>query len=319
MRLRDLLNYTKTSISKNSFNNFSKYFADKEDEDDQDEFTFEAKLQKIYDLILNEKVTDLNFITKESGCGTLEECVLKIRYLENKRIIENHYIDLNSKTVKKCSIEDEKLLQKYCGFIYNQHLQIDEITLKLPTTTNKNYHQEKERVYQEILYLYDKYLLNGIRLNKVDRYISYYTIDKKRQKLDVTMIKCPNCGANNELKRYTKVRDLLFSKYEREASIEEISAFMDIPCDKLVSIIESVAFTREMEFDCSDDNRELVDNKILIDNELSLLDAFSKSLINCRYYQGFTQCETAEILGVSQVKVSREEKLILSRMRSNII
>ena len=120
-------------------------------------------------------------------------------------------------------------------------------------------------------------------------------------------------------KRYTKVRDLLFSKYEREASIEEISAFMDIPCDKLVSIIESVAFTREMEFDCSDDNRELVDNKILIDNELSLLDAFSKSLINCRYYQGFTQCETAEILGVSQVKVSREEKLILSRMRSNII
>ena len=206
MRLKDLLNYTKTSISKSTFDNFSRYFADKEDENDIDEFTFEEKTQKIYDLILNENVIDLNFITKESGCNTLEECVLKIRYLENKRIIENYYIDLNSKTIKKCSIEDEKLLQKYCGFIYNQHLQIDEITLKLPNTTNKNYHQEKERVYQEILYLYDKYLLNGIRLNKVDRYISYYTIDKKRQKLDVTMIKCPNCGANNELKRYTKVR-----------------------------------------------------------------------------------------------------------------
>lgn len=206
MRLRDLINYTKTSVSKTSFNNFSKYFADKEDEEDKDEYTFEEKIDKIYDLIVNEKVTDLNFITTESGCNTLEECVLKIRYLENKRIMENYYIDLNSKTVKKCSIEDEKLLQKYCGFIYNQHLQIDEITLKLPTTTNKNYHQEKERVYQEILHLYDKYLLNGIRLNKVDRYISYYTIDKKRQKLDVTMIKCPNCGANNELKRYTKVR-----------------------------------------------------------------------------------------------------------------
>lgn len=206
MRLRDLVNYTNTSISKDSFNNFSRYFADKDDEDDVDEYTFEEKVQKIYDLIVNQNVIDLNFITEESGCNTIEECVLKIRYLENKRIIENYYIDLNSKTVKKCSLEDEKLLQKYCGFIYNQHLQIDEITLKLPSTTNKNFHQEKEKVYQEILYLYDKYLLNGIKLNKVDRYISYYTIDKKRQRLDITTIKCPNCGANNDLKRYTKVR-----------------------------------------------------------------------------------------------------------------
>ena len=93
---------------------------------------------------------------------------------------------------------------------------------------------------------------------------------------------------------------------------------MDISCDKLISIIESVAFTREMEFEYSDDNREFVDNKILIDNEISLLDTFSKSLINCRYYQGFTQSETAQILGVSQVKVSREEKLILNRIRSKI-
>ena len=119
-------------------------------------------------------------------------------------------------------------------------------------------------------------------------------------------------------KRYIKVRDLLYIKLEREASIEEISAFMDISCDKLISIIESVAFTREMEFEYSDDNREFVDNKILIDNEISLLDTFSKSLINCRYYQGFTQSETAQILGVSQVKVSREEKLILNRIRSKI-
>lgn len=119
-------------------------------------------------------------------------------------------------------------------------------------------------------------------------------------------------------KRYIKVRDLLFIKLEREASIEEISAFMDISSDKLITIIESVAFTKEIDFEYSDDNREFVDNKILIDNELSLLDGFSKSLINYRYYQGFTQSETAEMLGVSQVKVSREEKLILSRIRSNL-
>jgi hypothetical protein len=47
MRLKDLIKFTNTSISKDSFNNFSRYFADKEDEDDIDEFTFEEKTQKI--------------------------------------------------------------------------------------------------------------------------------------------------------------------------------------------------------------------------------------------------------------------------------
>ena len=119
-------------------------------------------------------------------------------------------------------------------------------------------------------------------------------------------------------KKYVKVRDLLFSKYEREATIKEISAFMDISEQQLISIIESVAFTSEIEFEYSDDKREIIDNKILIESELSNLDLFSKLLINYRYYQGFTQSETAQMLGVSQVKVSREEKLILSRIRNNI-
>ena len=66
------------------------------------------------------------------------------------------------------------------------------------------------------------------------------------------------------------------------------------------------------------DKREEIDNKILLDNELSSMDEFDRSLIEFRYYQGYTQSETADALGVSQVKVSRQEKLILSRMKSNI-
>ena len=48
------------------------------------------------------------------------------------------------------------------------------------------------------------------------------------------------------------------------------------------------------------------------------MDEFDRSLIEYRYYFGYTQSETADVLGVSQVKVSRQEKLILSRMKSNI-
>ena len=71
----------------------------------------------------------------------------------------------------------------------------------------------------------------------------------------------------------------LLNKYEKEPSIHEISLFMEIEESKLISIIESVAFTHEMNIEYSDDNREKLDNKILIDSELNELDLFSKTLI----------------------------------------
>ena len=66
------------------------------------------------------------------------------------------------------------------------------------------------------------------------------------------------------------------------------------------------------------DDREDIINKILINEELTSLNESDRLLIDYRYYQGFTQSETAEMLGISQVKVSRQEKLILSRMKNNI-
>lgn len=119
-------------------------------------------------------------------------------------------------------------------------------------------------------------------------------------------------------KKYLKVKELLASKYEREISIKEISAFMEIEENKLINIIECVSFTYDIEYELGDDNRESIDNKILIENELSNLDLFSQSLINYRYYLGLSQSETADLLGVSQVKVSRSEKMILNKIRSNI-
>lgn len=119
-------------------------------------------------------------------------------------------------------------------------------------------------------------------------------------------------------KKYLKVKELLASKYEREISIKEISAFMEIDENKLINIIECVSFTYDMEYEYGDDKRESIDNKILIENELSNLDLFSQNLINYRYYLGLSQSETADLLGVSQVKVSRSEKMILNKIRSNI-
>jgi RNA polymerase sporulation-specific sigma factor len=66
------------------------------------------------------------------------------------------------------------------------------------------------------------------------------------------------------------------------------------------------------------DEREEVDTRLLLEDGLNELNEFEKSLIDYRYYQDYTQSETAEALGVTQVKVSREEKLILRKMKNKI-
>ena len=122
-------------------------------------------------------------------------------------------------------------------------------------------------------------------------------------------------------KRYLSIKSMLTSKLEREPSFSEIALFMEIDEGVLRNVIETIAFTKstdESDYDYGNDKREEIDNKILLDNELSSMDEFDRSLIEFRYYQGYTQSETADALGVSQVKVSRQEKLILERMKSNI-
>ena len=122
-------------------------------------------------------------------------------------------------------------------------------------------------------------------------------------------------------KKYQKVRELLNAKYEREATFSEICSFMEVKEGDLLKIIQSVAFTKS--YEPTDDNQtfyeEDYDTKLYVSEMLESLNDFDKSLISCRYYQGLTQSETADTLGVSQVKVSRQEKLILSRIRANTL
>lgn len=124
----------------------------------------------------------------------------------------------------------------------------------------------------------------------------------------------------NVYKKYLNVKKLLTNKYNREVTFKEISNFMEIDEKTLLNIIESITFTKniEEEYNYGKDNRDEIDDKILIQNELESLNEFDKSLIQYRYFDGFSQSETAEALGVSQVKVSRCEKMILSKMKNNI-
>lgn len=119
-------------------------------------------------------------------------------------------------------------------------------------------------------------------------------------------------------KKYLEVKELLNNKYNREVSFSEICKFMNISETTLLSIIEGVSFTKNIDYDYGNDYRKDIDNKILLESEINNLNEFDKSIIYYRYYNDYSQNETAKVLNTSQAKISREEKLILSKMKRNI-
>lgn len=123
-------------------------------------------------------------------------------------------------------------------------------------------------------------------------------------------------------KRYLKVRELLGKKFNREPTFEEICAYMNISSRALLSIIESVSVSKEIDevgYKLSSDEETSMDDIISLNHSLGLLSSEEKRLIDYRYYQGYTQDETASLMGMTQVKVSRSERLILNKIKREII
>ena len=60
-------------------------------------------------------------------------------------------------------------------------------------------------------------------------------------------------------------------------------------------------------------------DKLLLKEIVAALPPKERQLIVLRYFRDLTQAKTAEILGISQVQVSRMEKKILLRLRENIL
>ena len=60
---------------------------------------------------------------------------------------------------------------------------------------------------------------------------------------------------------------------------------------------------------------EEMTDKLALAEAISKLDARSQQIIKLRFYRDLSQQQTAEILGITQVKVSREEKKIFEFLR----
>ena len=129
----------------------------------------------------------------------------------------------------------------------------------------------------------------------------------------------------NILKTYKKIEQAkyqLAQKLGYTPSIQEVSTFLNIP-ESLINEIESCTSTimsldveseRPIYETISSSKSEIKTDNIDLKDSINTLTEEEKQIINYRYYKDFTQSETAKILGISQVKVSRYEKKSLTKM-----
>lgn len=123
--------------------------------------------------------------------------------------------------VNRCSKEDQELLKKYRPYIYRNQLQVSEIAARIPHIPGKNYQEMQKQVLNDLTYLDDKDLINGIILNKVDGTITYYNTKEKGNKSDKITVTCQNCGAPNKVNRGGKTWCSYCGTIVEDKSLEE--------------------------------------------------------------------------------------------------
>ena len=131
-----------------------------------------------------------------------------------------------------------------------------------------------------------------------------------------------------------QVRDSLINRYSREPSINEIASELKIQREEVVfaldAIQEPISLFEPIYHDGGDpifvmdqigDDKNLDMNwleSVAIKDVLHKLSQREKHILTLRFFEGKTQMEVAEEIGISQAQVSRLEKAALGHMRKHI-
>jgi len=74
----------------------------------------------------------------------------------------------------------------------------------------------------------------------------------------------------------------------------------------------------ELTVSCDSGEEKLID-RLALRQCLAELTGTDRDIVILRYFRGKTQCETAQILGLTQVMVSRRERKLLSSLREQLV
>ena len=124
-----------------------------------------------------------------------------------------------------------------------------------------------------------------------------------------------------------KTREILTQRLGRIPDDDDIAIFLEIDVDLVREANEANSMIESIESDeglsISDiygyEEEYYRDDIQDLKNEIEKLPFYEKDLIYKRYTEGLTQSEVSKALGINQVKVSRKEKEILTKLRTRLM
>ena len=131
-----------------------------------------------------------------------------------------------------------------------------------------------------------------------------------------------------------QMRETLMSQIQKEPTVEEIAQALELPREDVVMALEAIADPVSL-FDPvyadTDDTTRLMDQvgderntadhwleQISLKEALSHLTEREKHILAMRYFQGKTQMEVSQEIGISQAQVSRLEKAAIASIKREI-
>lgn len=136
---------------------------------------------------------------------------------------------------------------------------------------------------------------------------------------------------SRSLKEKARALAIIKEQFEKEngvpPTVSELAESMNISLSEtaqLLCVLQPVKSLtaeddNEKQIDIpTEDEYTPIDNRLSIHQVLDVLPPKDRQLITLRFFKGLTQSKTAEILGISQVQVSRREKIILNNMRNKL-
>lgn len=132
-------------------------------------------------------------------------------------------------------------------------------------------------------------------------------------------------------KLYEQAKEMLAQRKKQIPTFSEICEFLELDEETVYDAIKMSEYVLSTDSSlgedenttfietCGEDRRETIDSLLDLKMELMNLPEFERKLVDLRYFKDYTQSETATILGISQVQVSRNEKHILAKIKKNIV
>lgn len=125
-------------------------------------------------------------------------------------------------------------------------------------------------------------------------------------------------------------REEFIAEHGREPHVSELAELCGLPEAEVVYAMEAVGTVRSLSESAGDDDSLTLESmlseeggeidsatdKIALNQAIAELPELWRKIIHLRFERELSQQQTGRILGLSQVKISREEKKILNRLRS---